>query len=137
MTYRLLITGSRDWDDVATIATQMQRLRHWLFMWGPEDPQDVVVVHGGAKGADAIAGTLATMLGWQVEEHPADWKRQDDGTYDKQAGPRRNLEMVKAGADSCLAFIKDGSKGASHCAAAAKAAGIPTRIIEYTEGAPT
>jgi len=34
--------------------------------------------------------------------------------------------MVAAGADLCLAFIHNGARGASHCAALAEQAGIPT-----------
>jgi hypothetical protein len=40
--------------------------------------------------------------------------------------------MVSARADLCLAFIRDSSPGASHTAAQAEAAGIPTRRYTHT-----
>jgi hypothetical protein len=65
-----------------------------------------------------------------VQAYPADWH-----THGRAAGHLRNARMVAAGAELCLAFIRDHSRGASHCAALAEQAGIPTRrITEHREG---
>lgn len=111
---RILITGSRSWpDDDQVLPETIARL--WL-----RYPL-AVLVHGGCpKGADAQAGRIWSKLGGRVEVHVAQWD-----TYGRSAGIRRNQEMVDAGADICLAFIRDGSAGASHCAARAEAATIP------------
>lgn len=118
---RVLVTGSRTWDAVEVIARAFAEVRAIA-----PPGESVVVVHGDCRrGADAIADRAATYFGWAVERHPADWYR-----YRKTAGFRRNDEMVALGADVCLAFIRDGSRGASHCAAAAARAGIPVRRYE-------
>ena len=114
---RILITGSRTWNDKSTIAQAISE--SWILNGSPSN---VVVVHGGARGADYIAGVYAKTLGFSVEVHEADW------SIGKQAGYIRNKKMVDAGADICLAFIKDNSKGATMCAELAQKAGIPTRI---------
>jgi hypothetical protein len=115
---RILVTGSRTWDDLKTIA---EALSEAWWVANPNEP--FIIVHGDCyRGADVIAGRYARYMRWTVEPHPADWER-----YGKRAGFIRNIEMVKAGADACLAFIRDDSRGASHCADAAERHGIPTR----------
>jgi hypothetical protein len=123
--FRILVTGSRTWDDKE-------------FIWNVLDLalaelRDVTVVHGACpKGADAIAhGWVRHQLvngGGEVraERHPADWS-----THGRAAGFRRNAEMVQLGADLCLAFVRDGSRGASNCADLAERAGIEVRRFEY------
>jgi molybdopterin biosynthesis enzyme len=116
---RILITGSRDWDDIDTIADALVEQKRKL-------GADAILVSGGCpSGADMHAEKLWESIGGVVEVHPADWAR-----HGKAAGPIRNQLMVDLGADVCLAFRKNGSRGTTHCANAATLAGIPT--IWYT-----
>lgn len=120
MTARILVTGSRTFTAAAT-------LRATPAAWRQIHP-DAVLVHGACRGADLIAAAI--WLGWRlpVEPHPADWTR-----HGRAAGPLRNRAMVDLGADVCLAFIRDRSRGAEHTAALAVAAGIPVyRIRQET-----
>ncbi|MBP5931847.1 DUF2493 domain-containing protein [Streptomyces sp. LBUM 1479] len=116
--YRILVTGSRNWTDQTTIHRALQDIaaNH------PEDDSLTVVLGACPTGADLIAYDWAVKHGVIVEAHPAAWWK-----YGRVAGPRRNKRMVEAGADVCLAFIKDDSRGASHCAGLAERAGIPVR----------
>jgi hypothetical protein len=116
--YRILVTGSRDWNDRDTI---------WRALGDAVAPvpvdRELVVVHGHCpRGADAMADLWSRKYGATVERHPANWQLEG-----KRAGFIRNARMVNLGADICLAFIKDGSRGASHTARLAEQAGIPVR----------
>lgn len=116
MSRRVLVTGSRDWTDEHLIYIELTR-------WSHDD--DVTVVHGDCPtGADAMADKWCELTGYPAERHPADWDR-----YGKRAGFIRNDEMVQLGADVCLAFIKNESKGATMTADLADAAGIP--VLRY------
>ena len=92
-----------------------------------------MIVHGDATEVYESFGTAAKGLGVTVEPHPADWDR-----LGKRAGPIRNGETIKAGADLCIAvhrFIFN-SKGTKDCARQAIAAGIPTYLIDSEKAVP-
>ena len=65
--------------------------------------------------------------------HGHDWKGLGN-----VAGPARNLEMVQAGADLCIALHRsiETSKGTRDCVRQALAAGIPVYLIEDERGIP-
>ena len=129
-TFRVLVTGSRDWEDQLAVEIALMDAAVECHRMGTPD---LVIVHGACpSGADAYAAEFAEWArgrGKDIriteERHPADWR-----TYGRAAGPRRNAEMVSVGADLCVAFIRNGSKGATHCAELAEKAGIPTRRYE-------
>lgn len=116
---RILITGSRDWVDPSKIrGAIVEALRS-------ASGTDHTIIHGCAVGADSMADAIARDLGLSVEPHPANWSE-----FGKRAGYLRNVEMVESGADICLAFIRDSSRGATMCADIASKAGIPVRRFE-------
>lgn len=129
MTPRILITGSRTWTNLIEIEEAMIKGYNDLRDAGlVPDGERVTIVHGGALGADMLAGMVARELRHLFDEevHPAQW-----AVYGKRAGFLRNKEMVDAGADLCLAFIRNDSKGATMCAALADDASIPVRRSLY------
>lgn len=120
LSLRVLVTGSRSWDDEETIRKAL------VEVIGSRNPASVQVLHGDARGADRIAAQVATELGCRVRSYPADWDR-----HGRQAGYIRNVAMVQTQPSMCLAFIRDDSAGASHCAGMAESKGIPTVRYRY------
>lgn len=111
---KVLVCGSRDWTDHEKIRIRLAEL-----------PRGTLVLHGGARGADRIAGTVAASLGLAVNEYPADWRG-----FGRSAGYRRNLAMLGQEPDLVLAFWLDGSTGTGHTVREARKRRIPVEVIE-------
>ena len=116
---RVLVFGSRDWDDGALIH---QRLRVF--------PRGTVVIHGAARGADSLAGHVAKGLGFEVVEEPAMW--DVDG---KSAGPKRNQRMLDLHRPTCgLGFMLGLTPGSSDMLRRLLGAGLPVDVCFRSSG---
>ncbi|MFF0481078.1 SLOG family protein [Streptomyces sp. NPDC004435] len=115
----ILVTGSRGWTDARKVEREIFRA-----LYEAKTPhREALLIHGACPtGADAQADRYAISTGMNVRRFHADWDRH--GT---RAGYLRNAAMVARVPDICLAFILDGSRGASMTATLAETAGIETR----------
>lgn len=128
---RLLITGSRTWANVNLIRVA---LRAAMLSLGVPT-REITLVHGGARGADQVAGQVAQRMGMQVEVHEAQWRRCTEDcihdlkakrSYCPDAGHRRNAEMIATMTPGslALAFAAAVPSGTSGCAQVARRCGL-------------
>ena len=116
---RVLVTGSRDWDDPDSIYNELE--------WIRQQQGDFTLVEGGCPtGADRIAADAfrASGMGHMVETWEADWRK-----HGKRAGYLRNQAMIDSRPDKVLAFIRNDSRGASMTARMARTAGIELTVV--------
>lgn len=88
---KVIVTGGRDFVDYQLFARHMNRLRYQL-------PIDLVI-HGAYRGADELADQWARLNNIPCLRVPALWKQ-----HGKHAGPMRNEEMLRFGAEAVIAF---------------------------------
>lgn len=74
----VLVTGDRNWKDYNVIYRELSKY-----------PPGTMVVHGAARGADALADIAGERLRFKVKPFPAKWH-----IYGRGAGPVRNQEML-------------------------------------------
>jgi len=108
----VLVCGSREWHDVRKVGEVLAG-----------HPRGTVFIHGGARGADQIAGRMAAKLGYESETYPADWRR-----LGRRAGVVRNLAMLDRKPAKVIAFWDGKSLGTAHTLREAQLRGIPVEI---------
>jgi hypothetical protein len=123
MTTRYLICGGRDFNDKAL----MEKALASLIL----HPEDAVVIHGAARGADLMAADWAFQRGVPTEAYPitsADWDR-----YGRGAGAIRNQQMLHEGKPDVVIAFKGGN-GTRDMVRRARAAKVVTITVHGVEG---
>jgi hypothetical protein len=124
---RIIVCGSRDWDDRETLDSHLESLRNQAHInFGS---RDIVIVHGACPfgGADRLAEEWAIRNLAGFEPHPPKVR----GTAGFHA---RNQAMADAGAWLCVGFTdgrdpERGTWGTGDMFSRALAAGIPVRGV--------
>lgn len=120
---RLLVTGSRDFDDRDLMWSVLDRLH--------AEHHFTLLIHGDARGADRLAGQWAGERGIKVLACPADRKR-----HGRAARPKRNRQMLAEKPDLVVAFSND--SGSEHMTLIAEDARVkviyPQDIPELMSG---
>lgn len=118
---KILICGDRDW-------THWEPIHNFIDgMAFQEGEEHLVIITGGARGADTIARDYAESLGIKTLTFPAEWDK-----YGRERLLVCNQKMLEAGPDKVFAFHNDiaNSKGTKDMVNRARKAGIPTTIME-------
>ncbi len=110
---RIVVTGGRNYAD-------RQRVFDVLDQQSPTH-----IAHGGASGADALAGEWAQSRGVKCTVYPANWQ-----AHGKAAGPIRNRDMLLDFApDGVIAFA--GGNGTAHCVSVAQDLGLAVLRVDF------
>ena len=86
---RILICGDRNYKDWMKVREYIDTV-----------PSTAIIIHGGARGADSIAGNLAVYLKMKVMKFPADWDK-----HGKAAGVIRNQQMLDEGRPHLVVYF--------------------------------
>ena len=106
---KVLVCGGRDYQNAEYLYSVLDKVNYY---------GDIVLCHGGAKGADALAGQWASDRGVSCTVFPAQWK-----VHGKAAGPIRNKQMLdEFKPDMVIAF--PGGAGTRNMIGQAKKAGV-------------
>ena len=113
--YRLVVAGSRDFDDYTLLAAELDKLL--------AGKTNITIVSGTARGADRLGERYAAEHNLRIERFPAEWEK-----YHKGAGPIRNMKMVQS-ADAVIVFWDNESSGTKNIIECARKQDVPYRIV--------
>jgi hypothetical protein len=126
--FTILVCGGRDYMDIDKVYCTLDSVVDKHGLWHPDYPtcvsQDLLIVSGGARGADAFAREWAGERGARINEYLPNWSK-----YGLRAGPLRNAEMLQnERVDLVVAF--PGGAGTRDMISRAQKARIEVKIIK-------
>ncbi len=120
---RVLVCGGRDYEDGKKVFDVLDEIACVSGQY-PLGEHRLTIIHGAARGADALADQWAVSNWQECEAYPADWD-----AYGKRAGGIRNQLMLDEGKpDIVVAF--PGGAGTRDMVRRAEKAGVEVRLVQ-------
>lgn len=107
---KVLVCGGRDYNDYGNVKAHLDALH---------DMEPITeIIHGGASGADTLAGLWATQNNVKLNIFPAEWEK-----HGRAAGPIRNTIMLEVGKPELVLAFR-GGRGTANMVKQAEDAGV-------------
>lgn len=119
--YKVLICGNVEWHKFGPIKRELRRL---IKKHGKDK---LLIIEGGAPGADIMSKIVAEELSVHVAEIKALW-----GTRYRSAGPQRNDAMLALDPNEVIAFAEDmgPDRGTHDTITKAHKRGIKNKVVK-------
>lgn len=114
---KVLVCGGRDYDDLNRLFRELWTLH------GTRGPF-TKLAHGGARGADTLAGEWAKAAGVETKVFMAQWN-----IHGKAAGRKRNERMLWGFRPQLVVAFPTGGPGTEHMTRISREAGV--EVIEF------
>ncbi len=114
----ILVCGGRDYSDIKRVVEVLDAFNHFVIER---------ILEGGANGADMLARQWAMRRDVPLTTYIAEWRK-----YHKQAGARRNQQMLNQGKPQLIVAFP-GGKGTADMVRRAQAALVPVIEIDKKE----
>lgn len=118
--FKVIIAGSRGFSNYKLLKEKCNE-----YLREKRKEYNIIIISGGARGADTLGEKYAQEEGFSLEVFPANWNK-----FGKSAGFRRNEQMAEV-ADALIAFWDGKSNGTKHMIEIMENKKLLVRVVNY------
>lgn len=118
--FKVIIAGSRGFSNYKLLKEKCNE-----YLREKRKEYNIIIISGGARGADTLGEKYAQEEGFSLEVFPANWNK-----FGKSAGFRRNEQMAEV-ADALIAFWDGKSHGTKHMIEIMENKKLLVRVVNY------
>lgn len=118
--FKVIIAGSRGFSNYKLLREKCNE-----YLREKRKDYNIIIISGGARGADTLGEKYAQDEGFSLEVFPANWNK-----FGKSAGFRRNEQMAEV-ADALIAFWDGKSHGTKHMIEIMENKNLLVKIVNY------